>query len=72
MKEGLLIGGGVVVAGVFVGYVAYKLVKKNSKALSSVKKKASNIAKKTSKVASEAKRAFAEGFESAQAKTATA
>jgi len=72
MKEGLLIGGGIVVAGVFVGYVAYKLVKKNSKALSSVKKKASNIAKKTSKVASEAKRAFAEGYEGAQAKTATA
>ena len=72
MKEGLLIGGGIIVAGIFVGYVACKLVKKNSKALSSIKKKASNVAKKTSKVASEAKRAFAEGFESAQAKTATA
>jgi uncharacterized protein (UPF0333 family) len=72
MKEGLLIGGGVVVAGVFVGYVAYKLVTKNPKALSSIKKKASNAVKKTSKVASEAKRAFAEGFEDAQAKIATA
>jgi predicted negative regulator of RcsB-dependent stress response len=72
MKEGLLIGGGIVVAGVFVGYVAYKLVQKNPIALNSVKKKASNVVKKTSKVASDAKRAFAEGFESAQAKTATA
>ncbi len=43
MKEGLLIGGGIVVAGVFVGYAAYKLMKKNSKALSSIKKKASNV-----------------------------
>ncbi len=65
MKEGLLIGAGVVAAGVFVGFVAYKLVKKNSKALKSVKKKASGIAKKTSKVAAEAKKAFTEGFEGA-------
>ncbi|UCG58847.1 MAG: hypothetical protein JSU70_04905 [Phycisphaerales bacterium] len=72
MKEGLLIGGGIVVAGVFVGFVTYKLVKRNSKAFRSIKKKASGVAKKTSRVASEAKRAFAEGFESAQAKTATA
>jgi len=72
MKEGLLIGGSIVVAGVFVGFVAYKLVKKNPKALNSIKKKASNVAKKTSKVASEAKQAFAEGFESAQTKVATA
>ena len=72
MKEGLLIGGSIVVAGIFVGYVAYKLVKKDLKALKSIKKKASNVAKKTSKIASEAKQAFAEGFESAQAKTATA
>ena len=72
MKEGLLIGAGVVAAGVFVGFVAYKLVKKNPKALKSIKKKASNVAKKTSKVASEAKKAFAEGFEGATAKVATA
>lgn len=72
MKEGLLIGGGIVVAGVFVGYVAYKLAMKNSKALSSIKKKTSNVVKKTSKVASEAKRAFAEGFKDAQTKVATA
>ena len=72
MKEGLLIGGSIVVAGVFVGFVAYKLMMKNPKALKSIKKKASNVAKKTSKIASEAKRAFAEGFEDAQAKVATA
>ena len=72
MKEGLLIGAGVVAAGIFVGFVAYKLVKKNSKALETVKKKASNIAKKTSKVAAEAKKAFTEGFEGATAKVATA
>lgn len=72
MKEGLLIGGGIVVAGVFVGYAAYKLMNKNSKALSSIKKKGSNVVKKMSKVASEAKQAFAEGFEDAQAKVATA
>jgi predicted negative regulator of RcsB-dependent stress response len=72
MKEGLLIGGGIVVAGVFVGYAAYKLVQKNSMVLNSIKKKASNVAKKTSQVASDAKRAFAEGFKDAQAKTATA
>lgn len=72
MGKGLLIGGSIVVAGVFVGFVAYKLVKKNPKALSSIKKKASNIAKKASKVASEAKQAFAEGFESAKTKVATA
>jgi uncharacterized membrane-anchored protein YhcB (DUF1043 family) len=72
MKEGLLVGGGIVVAGVFIGFVAYELMKKNSKALSSIKKKASKVAKKTSKIASEAKQAFAEGFEDAQAKTATA
>jgi hypothetical protein len=72
MKEGLLIGAGVVAAGVFVGFVAYKLVKKNPNALKTVKKQASNIAKKTSKVAAEAKKAFAEGFEGATAKVATA
>ena len=72
MKECLLIGAGVVAAGVFAGLVAYKLVKKNPEALKSVKKKASNVAKKTSKVAAEAKKAFTEGFEGAKAKVATA
>ncbi len=72
MKEGLLIGAGVVAAGVFVGFVAYKLVKKNPKALKTVKKTASNVAKKTSKVAAEAKKAFAEGFDGATGKVATA
>ncbi len=72
MKECLLIGGSIVVAGVFVGFVAYKIAKKNPKALNSIKKKASNVAKKTSKIASEAKQAFAEGFKDAQVKVATA
>ncbi|MHC4360605.1 MAG: hypothetical protein ACYSYU_01295 [Planctomycetota bacterium] len=73
MKEGILIGAGIVAAGVFVGFVAYNLVKKNPKALKAVKKKASNVVKKTSKVASEAKKAFTEGFEgAAKAKVATA
>jgi len=72
MKEGLLIGAGVIAAGVFVGFVAYKLVKKNPKALETVKKKASDVAKKTSKVAAEAKKAFTEGFEGAKTKVATA
>ena len=72
MKEGLLIGAGAVAAGVFVGIVAYKLVKKNPKALKSVKKKASNVMKKTSEMASEAKKAFSEGFDGATAKVAIA
>jgi hypothetical protein len=72
MKEGLLIGGGVIAAGVFVGYVAYKIVKKNPKVLKNARKKVSNVGKKASKVVVEAKQAFAEGFESAQAKTAIA
>ncbi len=72
MKEGLLIGGSIVVAGVFVGFVAYKLIKKNPELLKDTKKKISNVGKKTLKIAAEAKQAFAEGFESAQAKTATA
>lgn len=71
MKEGLLVGAGVVVAGVFVGCVAYKLLK-NPKLLKDTKKKASNVGKKASKIATEAKRAFAEGFEGAKAKVATA
>ncbi len=70
--KGLLIGGSVVVAGVFVGFVAYKLIKKNPKLLKDTKKKISNVGKKVSKIAAEAKQAFAEGFTSAQAKGATA
>jgi hypothetical protein len=78
MKEGLLIGGGVVVAGVFVGYVAYRIVKKkpklfkNTKILKKTRDTVSNVGKKTSAVASEAKRAFAEGFQGAQPKKAAA
>ncbi len=72
MKEGLLIGGSVIVAGVFVGFVAYRIAKKNPKLLKNTRKKVSNIGKKTSAIAAEAKRAFAEGFESAKTKVATA
>jgi hypothetical protein len=68
MKEGLLIGGGVIVAGVFVGFVAYTIVKKKPKLLKKTKEKVSNVGKKTSAMASEAKRAFAEGFKGAQTK----
>ncbi len=72
MKEGLLIGGSIVVAGVFVGFVAYRIVTKNPELLKNARKKVSNIGKKTSAIAAEAKRAFAEGFEGAQTKVATA
>ena len=65
MKECLLIGGSVVLAGIFVGYVAYKIVKKNPEMLK-------GIMEKTSKVAAEAKNAFTEGFEVAKAEVATA
>jgi hypothetical protein len=76
MKESLLIGGGVIVAGVFVGYAAYRIVKKkpklfkDSKLLKKTKETVSNVGKKTSAVASEAKRAFVEGFKGAQTKKA--
>lgn len=72
MKEGLLIGGSIVVAGVFVGFVVYGIAKKNPKLLKNARKKVSNIGKKTSAIAAEAKRAFTEGFESAKTKVATA
>ncbi len=71
MEKGLLIGGSVVVAGVFVGFVVYRIAKKNPKLLKNARKKVSNIGKKTSKIAAETKRAFAEGFEAAQTKVAT-
>jgi len=72
MGKGLLIGGSVVVAGVFVGFAAYRIAKKNPKLLKNARKKVSNIGKKTSAIAAEAKRAFAEGFEAAHTKVATA
>jgi len=65
MMKGLLIGAGVVI----VGIVAYKVVKKkNPKLLATAKKKASDVGKRTSEIVAEAKRAFSEGFTSAQAK----
>jgi len=72
MKESLLIGAGIIAAGVFVGFAACKLVQKNPKVLNSIKEKTSNVAKKASKAAAEAKKAFAEGFEGATTKVATA
>jgi len=71
MAKGLLIGGSVVVAGVFVGFVAYEIVKKNPKLLKNTRKKVSNIREKMSEMAAEAKQAFTEGLRDAQAKTAT-
>jgi uncharacterized protein YycO len=68
MKESLLIGGGVIVAGVFIGCAAYAMVKKKPKLLKKTREKVSNVGKKTSAMASEAKRSFAEGFKGAQAK----
>ena len=71
MGKGLLIGGSVVVAGIFVGFVAYRIAKKNPKLLKNARKKVSNIGKKTSAIAAEAKQAFSEGFESAKTNVAT-
>ncbi len=70
MKEGLIVGAGIIAAGVFVGFVACKLIT-NPKAIKSAKDKASNVAKKSSEVAAEAKKAFTEGFKGATAKVAT-
>ena len=61
MKGICLIGVGVVAAGIFVGFVAYKVIKKNPKVVESIRK-----------VAAEAGEAFAEGYESATAKITTA
>jgi len=73
MSKTLLIGGGVVVAGMFVGFATYKIVKKKCPAMiKNTKKKASNIGKKASSLASEAKQAFMEGFEGTKSKAATA
>jgi hypothetical protein len=71
MEKGLLIGGGVIVAGVFVCFVAYRIAKKNPELLKNARKKLSNIGEKTSAIAAETKRAFIEGFEGAQTKVAT-
>ena len=72
MGKGLLIGGSIV-AGVFVGFIACRIIeKKYPKLLKTATKKASSIRKKTSKIAREAKQAFAEGFKGAHARVATA
>ncbi len=72
MKGCLLIGGGIVLAGIFVGYMAYKIVENNPELLKDTQKKISNVRKKTSKMAGEAKRAFKEGFNGARAGVSTA
>jgi hypothetical protein len=60
--------GAVVVGGVFVGFVGYKVVtKKSPKFLATAGKKVSNIGKRTSEIVAEAKQAFTEGFAGAQA-----
>ncbi len=65
MIKGLLVGA-VIVGGVFVGFVAYKVVKKKSpKFLATARKKASDIGKRTSEIVAEAKQAFSEGYASA-------
>ncbi|MBA7650482.1 hypothetical protein ES703_58288 [subsurface metagenome] len=66
MTKGLLIGAAFV-GGIFVGFVTYEVAKKKGpKLLATAKKKASNIGKRTSEIVTEAKRAFSEGFASAQ------
>ncbi|TKJ33658.1 MAG: hypothetical protein CEE38_19930 [Planctomycetes bacterium B3_Pla] len=73
MSKTLLIGSGVVVAGMFVGFVTYKVVKKKCPAMiKKTKKRVSKISKKASSVAGEAKQAFMEGFEGTKTKAATA
>ena len=72
MKEGLLIGAGVVAAGIFVGFAVCKLINKNPELLKDTKEKRLNVWEKTSKIAAEAKQAFTQGFDKAQAKVATA
>ena len=66
MTKGLLIGAAFV-GGIFVGFVTYEVAKKKvPKLLATAKKKASNVGKRTSEIVTEAKRAFSEGFASAQ------
>ncbi|MHC4071668.1 MAG: hypothetical protein ACYSWW_03930 [Planctomycetota bacterium] len=73
MSKSLLIGGSVVVAGMFVGFVTYKVVKKKCPAMiKNTRKKAKKIRKKASSLAGEAKQAFMEGFEGTKTKAATA
>lgn len=72
MSKSLLVGGSVVVAGIFVGFATYKVVKKKYPAMiKRTKKRLSKIGKKASSVAGEAKQAFMEGFEGTKSKTAT-
>jgi hypothetical protein len=67
MTKCLLIGS-VVVGGVFVGFVGYKVAKgKGPKLLATAKEKVSKIGKRTSEIVGEAKQAFAEGYAGAQA-----
>ena len=73
MSKTLLIGGGVIVAGMFVGFATYKIVKKKYPAMiKNTRKKASKIGKKASSLAGDAKQAFMEGFEGTKSKAATA
>ena len=72
MTKALLIGGSIV-GGIFVGFVAYKVVKKKgSKLLATVRKKASDVGKRTSGMIADAKQGFSEGFTQAYAGQATA
>ena len=72
MIKALLIGGSIV-GGIFVGFVAYKVVKKKGpELLATAGKKASEVRKRTSEAVAEAKQAFSEGFTKAYAGQATA
>jgi len=65
MTKALLIGGSIV-GGIFVGFVAYKVVKKKGpKLLAAAGKKTSDVRKRASKIIADAKRGFSEGFTSA-------
>jgi hypothetical protein len=73
MSKSLLVGGGVVAAGVFVGLVTYKIAQKKGPAMiERTRERASNIGKKATALAAEAKRAFMGGSESTRTKAATA
>ena len=65
MTKALLIGGSIV-GGIFVGFVAYKVAKKNGpKLLATVRKKTSDVGKRTSGMIADVKQGFSEGFTSA-------
>lgn len=73
MSKSLLVGGGVVAAGVFVGLVTYEIAKKKGPAMiERTGKRASNIRKKATALVAEARQAFMEGFERTKTKAATA